>query len=705
MSSGAPEYYQRELKSVLKGLRNYKRVILTGPRASGKTTLIQECYPQHHYVSLDDPETYALFKKSPCAFLKNYKDHLHGLIIDEWQKYPEFASDKMLKLITQEAIPYRGSLIFVGLYNIFETIEWWNDELDHFILMSPSLHEHSYNNRDLGALSTSMLAQGNIMPQSAEAATIQEEYNRYVAHYVAHDMQLLITADQKNNFEKFLQECAAAVTTQVDYAELAGYCNITEDVAKEWLALLEKSHIVFLMYPEDKDIPLPITRPSKVYAESVGLNKLIWKEHPLGKPSKKSIPPLEPPKLYFLDTGLAAFLLKITAPSRIEENIFYPQLFENFIISDLCRQFYNRGEQPALAYPDIPFPGHEAVTCIIKKRIPLAITTSAFDSEMESIEMRYLAQLKKSKDRDDTHDVMKNIIDQVRQYDNGHIIHDGSSTIYSYRYKEEPTFCYDIIAWELAPHIALNWVRPSYAHDTPFEDAARYRTSTYRRLVIAANNAWKCTCDDWDWDCDCVNHAHRGLPELHWIVIACDASKKYTCLRDTFTRLNERATFNNAYLRYYPDAQKNELSIEEETVLLYAVEGGNAGSVECSLARYHHEAHIPDIYGVTPLHRAAHLGYVDMVKFLLCEKININARTLQGDTPLFYAVEKAHAQIEDILIAEGADVTMVNYQHCTLLDVARYYNNHRMINFLLTEGVHANHMNIPPQGGLCQMSA
>lgn len=608
--------YKRELKSVLQGLRNYKHIMITGPRGSGKTTLVRTSFPQHHYVSLDDTETYEAFKKSPRAFFQQYKKHPHGLIIDEWQKMTATIDD--LRGINKD---YRGMIIFVGTHNIFTNAPWWYwEQPERFVVMPLSLQERVHNGLSIQSLSECMLTQGIMAFQKDSVLTLQDAYDRYLVHYME-DMRSIILPHQRDDFIKFLQECAASIGEHIDYEDFAKRCNIKKHIVKLWFALLEQTHMIFLMNPE-------IECSSRLYDYSMWCQQKkkpfsLYCEYP------EKLFCQHPPKLYFFDTGLSIFLLKEHEKTHLQKSIFYKQLFENFIVSDLCKQFYHRGEQPALHYGLFLQTQNAApavATCVIKQRIPLVITTDPMVDEaifplqawFNSDWPRYYAN------------VIREILHEVRKDERGCVVHDGSIKVNN---RGKPSMLHhDIIAWKLVRSIGLNWIHPPYQCHTPFQYDTLYRTSLYRRLVSEASDAWKCTCDQefYGCNCECVNEAYKGLDN--------------------------------------PEEQ-------------------------------------PSVYGVTPLHEAAHSGNVNQVEFLLQHKVNLNAQTIQGNTPLFYAVEKSHAIIEDILIAAEADITVVNYQNCTLLDVARHYNNHRMVNFLLKQGIHANHMNIQPREDLCPMNA
>lgn len=142
-------------------------------------------------------------------------------------------------------------------------------------------------------------------------------YSSYIQTYVERDVRQLITVGDLEAFQKFIQLCAARIGNLLNLSDLAMGCGISVPTARRWLSLLQASYIIFLLEPH-----------------FTNFNKRLTKL----------------PKLYFYDTGLACNLLRIPSAQNLLINSYWGSLFENFVIADLAKQYYNSGAQPPLYF-------------------------------------------------------------------------------------------------------------------------------------------------------------------------------------------------------------------------------------------------------------------------------------------------------------------------------------------------------------------
>lgn len=142
-------------------------------------------------------------------------------------------------------------------------------------------------------------------------------YSSYIQTYIERDVRQLVTVGDLESFQKFLQLCAARIGNLLNLSDLAMGCGISVPTARRWLSLLQASYIIFLLEPH-----------------FTNFNKRLTKL----------------PKLYFYDTGIACNLLRIPSAQNLLINSYWGSLFENFIIADLAKQYYNVGAQPPLYF-------------------------------------------------------------------------------------------------------------------------------------------------------------------------------------------------------------------------------------------------------------------------------------------------------------------------------------------------------------------
>lgn len=305
----------RDIENTLKRYAKFPVVALLGPRQSGKTTVARKFFAQHSYVNLEDPKVRAAITEDPKRFLRDYENK-HGIIIDEFQYAPELLSYVQIEADTYDRPGYfvlTGSQNFLMNKAISQSLA---GRVGILRLMPLSIHE---------------LTQSNLMPDSIDSALFQGGYPRlyvqniaprdlflsYIHTYVEQDVHRLVHVEKLLIFQKFMQLCAARVGQQLNVSDLATQCGIAQSTVHEWLSILDASYIIFLLKPYHNNFTKRITKT---------------------------------PKLYFYDTGLAASLLNLRSPEELALSFFRGSLFENLIIADLYKQYYNLGVEPTLYY-------------------------------------------------------------------------------------------------------------------------------------------------------------------------------------------------------------------------------------------------------------------------------------------------------------------------------------------------------------------
>jgi uncharacterized protein len=322
-------------KSLIDAAKQFAAVALVGPRQSGKTTLVQQIFKKHNYVSLEDLDKRALAKADPRAFLKDNATE-SGIIIDEIQHVPDLLS-YMQTIIDREN--KKGFFIVTGSQNLLinEAIRQTLAGRIAILTLYPlSIHE---------------LSQASLLPSKIEEVVFQGTYPRlysetvspvklhenYIRGYIERDVRQIKNILDLSLFQKFLQLCAGRVGQILNISSLGNDCGVDHKTVRSWISLLEASYLIFLLNPYYKNF---------------------------GKRLIKS------PKLYFVDTGLACSLLNIKNSQELSAHYLRGGLVESFIIADLFKQSYNLDRKPSLYFwRDIA--GNE-IDCIIEQALTLS---------------------------------------------------------------------------------------------------------------------------------------------------------------------------------------------------------------------------------------------------------------------------------------------------------------------------------------------
>ena len=291
----------------------YPIVLLTGPRQSGKSTLLQYVFADYQYVSLEDLDERAFAKEDPRGFLASHPDKT---IIDEAQLVPTLFSYLQTHV---DAAQKEGMYVLSGSQN--------------FLLMQQITQSLAGRVAILELLpfSRTELKSAGILPETIEAEMFEGGYPRlfdkqmhpteyypyYIRTYVERDVRQLKNITDLSLFVKFLKLCAGRIGQLVNYSSIANDCGIAVSTAQAWLSVLETSYIIHLLRPDYNNF------------------------------SKRLI---KSPKLYFLDTGLACSLLEIKSAEQLENHYLKGGLFENYVINEFIKAAYNQGVEPQLSF-------------------------------------------------------------------------------------------------------------------------------------------------------------------------------------------------------------------------------------------------------------------------------------------------------------------------------------------------------------------
>ena len=287
--------------SIIELLGKYPVVALTGPRQSGKTTLLKNAFPNYRYVSLEKPDVREFATKDPNAFLKQYSEYV---IIDEAQRVPSLFS--YIQTIVDDS-GKMGQFILSGSQN-FQLMQNITQSLAGRVALFQLLPLDFQELKSGGFLDAdplSALVKGfypAIFNRNIEPATF---YYNYVQTYVQRDVSELIELKNISLFKKFLRLLASRVGQLVNYSSLANDCGVSQPTIKSWISALESSYLVFTHQP---------------YFENIG-KRLI-----------------KTPKIYFYDSGLLCYLLGIKRAEDLLTHSLKGNLFENMMVAEYVKR-------------------------------------------------------------------------------------------------------------------------------------------------------------------------------------------------------------------------------------------------------------------------------------------------------------------------------------------------------------------------------
>lgn len=300
-------YIKRELSPVIEEACKYFPVItITGPRQSGKTTLIRNLFPDLPYFSLENLDTLSFAENDPVAFLNQHKE---GMILDEVHNSPGLLS--YIQGIVDDNPDRRfilsGSSQFAMLQKITQSLAGRSAV---FELLPLSYSEISAQS---GETPLDKLLYDGFYPAIHSGRNIPEFlYPAYIKTYLDKDVRDLLKIKDMMQFHTFLRLCAGRIGSLFVTSEIANETGVSSNTVTAWLSVLQASYIVTLLPPYFENTKKRLTKT---------------------------------PKLYFLDTGLACSLLGIESPQQLARDKMRGALFENFVVTEALKKRYNQGKE------------------------------------------------------------------------------------------------------------------------------------------------------------------------------------------------------------------------------------------------------------------------------------------------------------------------------------------------------------------------
>lgn len=288
-------------------------VAVTGPRQSGKTTLVQSFFPVYKYFNLEELDIREEVRLDPRGFLSKQNA---GFIVDEVQNVPDFFSYLQSFADNQKRM---GQIILTGSQN-FLLLEKISQSLSGRVgileLMPLQLNE--YNQFRENKLTINEILYSGLYPAIYDR-NIQPYnwYSQYIRTYIERDVRQIKNITNLGVFQRFIKLCAGRIGQLLNTNSLANDLGVNLNTVRSWLDILESSYVIFRLNPHHKNF-----------------NKRVVKQK----------------KLYFVDVGLAAHLLGIESPEQVDTHYLKGNLFENLIISEFFKERYNKGKPSNLFF-------------------------------------------------------------------------------------------------------------------------------------------------------------------------------------------------------------------------------------------------------------------------------------------------------------------------------------------------------------------
>lgn len=333
------KFIKRHIEKTIERLSSsYPAVLITGARQTGKTTLLKKITDSQNiqYLTFDDPIEEQSAKNDPKSFLEF---HPYPFMFDEIQYIPDLfrylkiqidqnrqngmyflTGSQQFKLMETASESLSGRIGIVQLYPLSarEIREDENSEsfipTKDFILARNSLLKQRDSNVKKTWLSIYTggypeVVKGNVLPK--------DFYANYLKTYIERDIKKLTQVADEMQFLQFISVAAARTGQLVNYSDISKDCGISEVTAKKWLSLLVSSGLVYLLQPYSANIEKRVVKTAK---------------------------------LYFMDTGLAAYLTRWSNPDVMQSGAMAGAFFETYVISEIIKSFSNNGEEPPIYF-------------------------------------------------------------------------------------------------------------------------------------------------------------------------------------------------------------------------------------------------------------------------------------------------------------------------------------------------------------------
>lgn len=330
-------YIKRDIEEKILALsREYACILITGPRQVGKTTVLRQLMDDDRaYVTLDDLEERSLAKRDPAMFLQL---HTTPIMIDEVQYAPELFSylkieidkgakpgtywltgSQAFKLMTLAQESLAGRVAILHMPSLSQHELYGSGKCVPFTLDLDALKQREKTNAPADVAQIYQRIWKGSMPGLASGKFSDRDvfYSSYLQSYIDRDVKDQVQLADPLQFRDFVRAAACRAGQMLNVHDIAQDVGVSDDTAKRWLQVLEKSDIIFYLRPYS--------------------NNLL----------KRTV---KTPKLYFFDTGLVAYLTRYSTPEILACGAMNGAILENFVVAELLKSYHNNAKECLLWY-------------------------------------------------------------------------------------------------------------------------------------------------------------------------------------------------------------------------------------------------------------------------------------------------------------------------------------------------------------------
>ncbi len=329
-------YIKRDMENIVEELtKEYSCILITGPRQVGKSTMLEHIDGQRHRVTLDDLQERNLAKTDPEMFLKLHKS---PILIDEVQYAPELFSyikiaidngaepgsfwltgSQSYKLMQLAKESLAGRIAILNLTSLSQHEMYEKGKLELFDISLESLRDRASSRTPatVDEMFKRIWAGGLPGLASGKYSNRDIYYSSYLQTYLSRDVKEELPIKDDVKFVDFIRAVACRIGQELNIHSIATDVDVSDDTAKRWLGMLEKSEVIFFLHPYSNNL----------------LKRVV-----------------KSPKIYFFDTGLVSYLTRHSSAEILQNSSINGAILENYVVGEIRKNYLNCGKEMFMYY-------------------------------------------------------------------------------------------------------------------------------------------------------------------------------------------------------------------------------------------------------------------------------------------------------------------------------------------------------------------